>query len=405
MGPPPRAAYRSGAPTHASIRSEMTAPREGRTVPYHVPWFDERELEAVRAALGGRVAGDGPIGRRVEERLAGELETGRVLLTTSCTHAMELALLALGIGAGQEVLCPSFTFVSTANAVLRVGARPVFADIEETTLGLDPADVERRITPRTAAVMPVHYSGVAPDMDALLDLCRRRDLKVVEDAAQALGARLKGRALGTLGDAGCFSFHESKNITCGEGGALAIGDPELARRAEIIREKGTNRSAFLRGEVDKYTWVAEGSSYVLADVLAAILETQLDKAHEIDKRRAKVTARYREGLSDWAGAAGVRLPPELPDRETNHHIFHLLYPDGASRDAALATLRERGVMASFHYVPLHSAPHGKAIGAHDVALPVTDQVAATILRLPLHARLSEDDVDYVIEAVRETGRR
>ena len=383
----------------------MGTSRKGRTVPYHVPWLDDRELEAVRAALGGRVAGDGPIGRRVEQRLAAELATGRVLLTTSCTHAMELALLALGVGEGQEVICPSFTFVSTANAVLRVGARPVFADIEETSLGLDPADVERRITPRTTAIMPVHYSGVAPDMDVLLDLSRQRGFKVVEDAAQALGARFRGRALGTLGDAGCFSFHESKNITCGEGGALAIGDPDLARRAEIIREKGTNRSAFLRGEVDKYTWVAEGSSYILSDVLAAILEAQLDKVREVDARRAEVTARYRAGLAEWAGATGVRLPSELPDRETNHHIFHLLYPDGASRDQALSTLRERGVMASFHYIPLHTAPHGKAIGSDGISLPVTDRVAATLLRLPLHARLSEDDIDYVIEAVRETGPR
>lgn len=358
----------------------------------------------MKAALGGRVAGDGPIGRRVEERLAADLETGRVLLTTSCTHAMELALLALGIGGGQEVVCPSFTFVSTANAVLRVGARPVFADIEETTLGLDPADVERRISSRTAAVMPVHYSGVAPDMDALLELCRRRGLKVVEDAAQALGARWRGRPLGTLGDAGCFSFHESKNITCGEGGALAIGDLDLARRAEVIREKGTNRSAFLRGEVDKYTWVAEGSSYVLSDVLAAILEAQLEKLPEVEARRAAVVGRYRAGLLEWAATAGVRLPPELPDRESNYHIFHLLYPDGESRDAALATLRERGVMASFHYVPLHSAPQGRAIGANDVSLPVTDRVASTLLRLPLHARLSDDDVDYVIETVLRTGK-
>jgi dTDP-4-amino-4,6-dideoxygalactose transaminase len=273
------------------------------------------------------------------------------------------------------------------------------------TLGVDPEDAERRVTSRTTALMPVHYAGVAPDMDALLDLSRRRGLKVVEDAAQGLGARWRGRALGTLGDGGCFSFHESKNVTCGEGGALAIGDPELARRAEIIREKGTNRAAFLRGEVDKYTWVAEGSSYVLSDVLAAILEAQLDKLPEIDARRAAVVGRYRAGLAEWAGRAGVRLPSEHPERESNHHLFHLLYPDGASRDRALAALRERGVMATFHYVPLHSAPQGQALGAHDASLPVTDRVAATLLRLPLHALLSEDDVDYVIEAVRETGGR
>jgi dTDP-4-amino-4,6-dideoxygalactose transaminase len=382
----------------------MAAPRSGRTVPYHVPWLDERELEAVRVAFGGRVAGDGPIGRRVERRLAESLGARRVLLTTSCTHAMELALLALGIGAGQEVVCPSFTFVSTANAVLRAGAHPVFADIEDVTLGLDPADVERRITSRTTAILPVHYAGVAPDMDALLTLCRDRALKVVEDAAHALGARWRGRALGTLGDAGCFSFHESKNITCGEGGAIALADPEVAQRAEVIREKGTNRAAFLRGEVDKYTWVTEGSSFVLSELLAAVLEAQLDKQPEIDARRAAVVARYRAGLADWADRVGVRLPPELPDRDANHHIFHLLYPDGRRRDEALSALRTRGVMASFHYVPLHSAPQGRAIGAGDVSLPVTDRVAATLLRLPLHPRMSEADVDYVVEAVRETGR-
>jgi len=381
----------------------VTAGQPARVVPFSVPWFDEREREAVGAALEGRVAGDGPIGRRVEKRLEGVLGSHRVLLTTSCTHAMELALLALGVGEGQEVVCPSFTFVSTANAVLRVGARPVFADIEDETLGLDPEDVERRLTSRTAAVMPVHYTGVAPDMEALLDLSHRHRLKVVEDAAQALGARWQGRPLGTLGDAGCFSFHESKNITCGEGGALAIGDPEVAQRAEIIREKGTNRSAFLRGEVDRYTWVAEGSSYVLSDVLAAILDAQMDKLPEVDARRAAVVARYRAGLGTWAARTGVRLPPELPDRVPNHHVFHLLYPDGASRDAALTTLRARGVMASFHYIPLHSAPQGQAIGAGDTALPVTDRVAATLLRLPLHPLLSREDVDYVVESVQQTG--
>jgi len=376
--------------------------RGDRTVPFSVPWFDGREQAAVGAALEGRVAGDGPIGRRVEKRLASSLGAHRVLLTTSCTHAMELALLALGIGPGQEVICPSFTFVSTANAVLRVGARPVFADIEEVTLGLEPADVERRITGQTAAVMPVHYAGVAPDMEALLDLSRRHHLKVVEDAAQALGARWRGRPLGTLGDAGCFSFHESKNITCGEGGALVIEDPEVARRAEIIREKGTNRAAFLRGEVDRYTWVAEGSSFVLSDVLAAILDAQMDKLAEINARRGAVVARYRAGLESWAAHAGVRVPPQLPDREPNHHVFYLLYPDGTSRDAALRFLRERGVMASFHYVPLHSAPQGRAIGAGESRLPVTDRVGATLLRLPLHPLLSAEDIDHVVESVRQT---
>jgi dTDP-4-amino-4,6-dideoxygalactose transaminase len=381
----------------------MGVPRAGRTVPFHRPWVGQREHEAVRIALEGRLGGDGPIGRRVEQRLAEMLGAHRVLLTTSCTHAMELALLALGVGPGHEVVCPSFTFVSTANAILRVGARPVFADIEDQTLGLDPADVERRLTRRTAAVMPVHYTGVAPDMEALLELSRRRGFKIVEDAAQALGARWRGQSLGTLGHAGCFSFHESKNVTCGEGGALALGNPEVARRAEIIREKGTNRAAFLRGEVDKYTWVAEGSSYVLADVLAAILEVQLDRLPEIDRRRAAVVGRYRDGLRDWAADAGVRMPAELPEREPNHHVFYLLYPDEASRDTALSALKERGVMASFHYVPLHSAPHGRALGVSDERFPVTDRVAGTLLRLPLHPLMDDDDVDHVIESVIAVG--
>jgi dTDP-4-amino-4,6-dideoxygalactose transaminase len=381
----------------------MTASREDRPVAFHATWFDEREMEAVRRALADRVAGDGPIGRRVEGRLAAMLQARRVLLTTSCTHAMELALLALGVGPGHEVICPSFTFVSTANAVLRVGARPVFSDIEPLTLGLDPEDVARRVTGRTAAVMPVHYAGMAPEMEPLLDLAVRRRLKVVEDAAQGLGACWRGRALGTLGDAGALSFHETKNVTCGEGGALVVRDPDVAQRAEIVREKGTNRAAFLRGEVDKYTWVAEGSSYVLSDVLAALLEAQLDKLDAIQSRRAAVVARYRAGLAGWAEARGVRLPPELPDRTSNHHVFFLLYPEPRLRDLALAALRARGVMASFHYIPLHSAPHGRSIGQGDVQLPVTDRVAATLLRLPLHPLLTEQDTDRVIEAVRETG--
>jgi dTDP-4-amino-4,6-dideoxygalactose transaminase len=381
----------------------VTAP-PGDLIAFSRPWFDEREEAAVREALCGHLSGDGPIGRRVEARLAAQLGAGRVLLTTSGTHALELALLALGVGPGEEVICPSFTFVSSANAVLRVGARPVFADVEDRTLGLDPADVEPRLTPRTAALLPVHYAGIAPDMEALLDLARRRGLRVVEDAAQGLAATWRGRSLGTLGDAGCFSFHETKNVTCGEGGALVVGDPEIARRAEIAREKGTNRAAFFRGEVDKYTWVAEGSSYVLSDVLAALLEAQLDKLEEIQRRRAAVVARYREGLASWAAERGVRLPPELPERGTNHHIFFLLYPDAASRDAALGSLKARGVQATFHYVPLHSAPHARRLGV-DVALPVTDRVAATLLRLPLHPLLSPAEVDRVIEAVRETGPR
>jgi dTDP-4-amino-4,6-dideoxygalactose transaminase len=371
------------------------------TIALSKPWFTEAESQGVAKALAGRVAGDGPFCRKVEERLSARLGGDRVLLTTSCTHALELCLLALGIGRGQEVVCPSFTFVSTANAILRVGAMPVFAEIEEATLGLDAADVARVLTPRTAAILPVHYAGVAPDMDALLHLSQSHGLKLVEDAAQGLGASFRGKALGTLGDGGCFSFHETKNITCGEGGALAIRDREVAARAEIIREKGTNRSAFLRGEIDKYTWVAEGSSFILSDLLGAVLDAQLDKFEEIQKRRARVASRYREGLAEWGARAGVRLSPgDDGERQGNDHLFYLLFPNGGSRDSALAALKASGVMATFHYVPLHSSPFGRTIGTGRRELPVTDRIAETLLRLPLHPLLTESEISRVIDVVR-----
>ncbi len=372
---------------------------EDRPIALSRPWFDDSETQHLVRALGGKTAGDGPFCRRVEERLGTQLGSPRVLLTTSCTHALELALMALGVGAGHEVIVPSFTFVSTANAVLRAGARPVLVDIEERTLGLDPEQVERHLTPRTRALLPVHYAGIACDMPPLFEIARRKGLKIVEDAAQGLGATLDGQALGALGDAGCFSFHETKNVTCGEGGALAVRDPEVAQRAEIIREKGTNRSAFLRGEVDKYTWIAEGSSYVLSDLLAAVLDAQLDKQDEIARRRARIAARYRSELAAWAKAHGVRLPPVLPDRTVNDHIFYLLLPDAAAQATCLAALKARGVGATFHYVPLHSAPFGQGLGQGGGPYPVTERIASTLVRLPLHPLLDDADVSRVVGAV------
>jgi dTDP-4-amino-4,6-dideoxygalactose transaminase len=237
-------------------------------------------------------------------------------------------------------------------------------------------------------------------MDGLLEIAARRGLSVIEDAAHALGASLHGRPLGTLGSAGCFSFHATKNITCGEGGALALNDPELIRRAEIMREKGTNRAAFARGEVDKYSWVLEGSSYVLSDVLAAILDAQLDKLEIIQQRRAQLFASYLERLGEWAAAHEVRLPEPLPDRHSNHHIFHLLFARETDRDRSMARLQSQGIQASFHYVPLHSSPQGRRLGGGDVQLPVTDSVASRLLRLPLHTEIGETDLDRIADAVR-----
>ena len=379
---------------------ESKLAKAGPPIPLSTPFLGEAEIERVRQALAGRAAGDGPFCRRAEARLAEMLGGPRVLLTSSCTHALELALLALGVGAGQEVICPSFTFVSTANAILRVGAEPVFAEIEETTLGLDPVDVAQRITPRTAALLPVHYAGVAPDMDALLALARAHGLKVVEDAAQGLGASYRGRALATLGDAGCLSFHETKNITCGEGGALVVQDLALAARAEMIREKGTNRSAFLRGEVDKYTWVAEGSSYILSDVLGAILDAQLDRFAEIQTRRARIAARYAAALGGWATERGIRHSRDLEGRTASHHIFFLLFPDEGTRDACMDRLRREGVLATFHYVPLHSSPFGRTLASGGGEMPVTDRVSRTLLRLPLHPGMTDEEIERVVVAVR-----
>jgi len=370
--------------------------------PIHLsePLFDQAELRLVGRALEQRASGDGPFCERVEARLSERLAGRPVLLTTSCTHALELALMALGIGPGDEVISPAFAFSSTANATLRVGARPVFADIAEDTLGLDPADVERRMSSRTAAVIPVHYAGRAMDMAGLQALAAGRSVRIVEDAAHGLDSRYRGRPLGTLGDAGCFSFHETKNITCGEGGALVLEDPEIVRRAEMIREKGTNRQAFLRGEVDRYTWVAEGSSYVLSDVLAAILDAQLDKLEEIQRRRRAILERYVAELSDWALANEVRLQTPLPDRDENGHLFFMLLPSASARARAIDQLRAAGIMAAFHFVPLHTAPHSRAAGIPPASLPVTERVAATLVRLPIHPRMTESDVGRVVEAVR-----
>jgi dTDP-4-amino-4,6-dideoxygalactose transaminase len=368
-------------------------------IPLSLPWIDEREFERVRQALAGRVAGDGPFGRRVEQRLAALLGIDHVLLTTSCTHALELGLLALGLGPGDEVLCPAFTFTSTANAILRVGAQPVLCDIEPVTLGLDPEQAEARATDRCRALLPVHYGGLACEMGPLLDLARTRELRVLEDAAQGFNASYRGQPLGTLADAGALSFHETKNITCGEGGALVLRDAAVAARAEVLREKGTNRRAFLRGEVDRYTWIAAGSSYVLADVLAAMLDAQLDKAAEIQARRAAVATRYRSALGPWAARHGVRLPAEPHERETNHHAFFLIFPEPASRERALVELRARGVLAASHYEPLHSSPFGASLPGARGAFPVTERISSSILRLPMHPQLGPAEIERVIAAV------
>lgn len=360
------------------------------------------EIRAVTEALtDGHLVGAGPICRRVEAQMAELFHVQHVLLTTSCTAALEMAAMVLELGPGDEVILPSFTFVSTANCVVLRGAKPVFADIRPDTLNLDPEDVARRVTPHTRAIIPVHYAGVACDMDALQAIADEHRLAIIEDAAQGVDAAWRGRYLGTIGDMGCYSFHATKNLTCGEGGAFLTNDPGLARRAEIIREKGTNRAAFLRGEIDKYTWVAAGSSYILSDLLAALLEIQLRRREMILALRRRIWKIYYEALAPLAQAGRLSLPSVPAEAASNYHIFFLRTRTPEEQERLLAHLRARGIPASFHYVPLHTSPYGRKVAGAPVSLPVTEQAAATLVRLPLGAHLIDEQAEYVAGAVQE----
>jgi dTDP-4-amino-4,6-dideoxygalactose transaminase len=351
------------------------------------------------AVMSGRISGDGPFCRRAEKLLEDVVGTHRALLTTSGTHALEMAALLLDLQPGDEVIVPTFTFVSTVNAFVLRGARPVFADIRRDTLNLDEAHVARLITRRTRAIVPVHYAGVGCEMDALSELARQCGAVVVEDNAHGLFGRYRGRMLGTIGALATQSFHETKNISCGEGGALLVNDERFVDRAEIIREKGTDRSRFFRGQVDKYTWQEMGSSYVLSDILGAMLLSQLEARREIQDRRAAVWARYAAELADWAAATGARLPI-VPDHcEQTFHMFYLLVP-APRRPAFLEHLKARGVQAVFHYVPLHLSPVGLAHGGVAGTCPVAEVAADELVRLPFYADLDDADQGRVIDAVR-----
>jgi dTDP-4-amino-4,6-dideoxygalactose transaminase len=363
------------------------------------PDMTQEETEAIsKALMGGRIGGDGPVGRALEEAMASRLGAGRVLLTTSCSHALEMAFLALDLQPGDEVILPSFTFVSAANAVLRCGARVVFADIEPGTLNLSVEDAAGRVTDRTRAICPTHYAGIGCDMKGFVELSEPRGLPIVEDAAHALGSKYGGRELGTLGDIGCYSFHETKNVVCGEGGAFVTSDEELARRAEVIREKGTDRAAFLRGEVDRYTWRSLGSSYVLSDLLAALLEVQWKRMDEMNARRVEIFHRYLQAFADLEAEGRVRLPQVGDGCEPNGHLFYAVHPCREERDRVVEALRAEGIQSSFHFLPLHASPYARErLGMEDLSLPVTESASAGLLRLPLHSKLTDADVDRVIE--------
>jgi dTDP-4-amino-4,6-dideoxygalactose transaminase len=387
------------------MRKDPSSPREGSDqgvpfIPFNKPDMGEAEKQAVLAALGtGYIGGNGPVSRELEARLEELFGVKHAQLTTSCSDALELAMMSMGVGPGDEVIMPSMTFVSTANAVIRERGRPVFADIEADTFNLDPACVEQLITPATRGIVPVHYAGQGCDMVAINELAEARGLWVVEDAAQGVGALFEGQYLGTIGDVGCYSFHATKNISCGEGGAFLTDDDDIARRAEIIREKGTNRSAFLRGEVDKYTWVDVGSSFIPSDLLSALALAQLDRLGEITDRRVAIWQRYYDELGPLAETARIVLP-RIDRRATiNGHIFAFRTVPPERRDELLRALRQRGIQATFHYVPLHSSPFARRHLAPILDLPVTDLVSRSLVRLPIYSRLTDDEQTYIIETL------
>jgi dTDP-4-amino-4,6-dideoxygalactose transaminase len=369
-------------------------------IPFNRPSLVGEELRYMREAIAaGRISGDGGFTRRCQALLERELGAPRVLLTTSCTHALEMCALLLDLAPGDEVIVPSFTFVSTVNAFALRGARPVFADVRPDTLNLDESLLPELIGPRTRAIVPVHYAGVGCDMEAILALAGRHGIAVVEDNAHGLFGRRGGRRLGTSGCLATLSFHETKNVTCGEGGALIVNDPRYLERAEIVWQKGTNRSQFFRGTVDKYSWVDLGSSYLPSDLLAAFLLAQLEARERIQAARRRLWERYDQELAGWAAASGARLPVVPPGCEQPYHLFYLLLPSLAARQALIAHLRGHGILAVFHYVPLHLSVYGRQAAASLRDCPVATDAADRLVRLPLFYDLSAADQTRVIAAV------
>jgi dTDP-4-amino-4,6-dideoxygalactose transaminase len=351
------------------------------------------------AVARGHISGDGEYTRRCQELLRSELGCSAVFLTTSGTHALELAAILLDLSPGDEVLIPDFTFVSTANAFVLRGARPVFVDIRPDTLNIDENRLEEKIGPRTRAVVPVHYSGIGCDMDAIGEISRRHRLSTIEDNAHGLFARREGRLLGSWGETAAVSFHETKNFTCGEGGALIVNDPSLVSRAEVVREKGTNRRRFFRGEVDKYTWVDVGSSWLPSDLLAAFLLAQLEEKERVIAARRRIFERYREALDPWAKTQGVQLPSLPADCLPSYHMFYMVMPTLDARTRLIAHLRSLTILAVFHYQPLHLSEMGRRLGGREGDCPVTESVSDRLVRLPFYTGLTVADQERVIEGV------
>ena len=360
------------------------------------------EKKYVEDALLHKQCGDGGYTKKSYQLFKDKLNIDNLLLTTSCSTSLDMTAILADIKEGDEVIVPSYTFVSTANAFVLRGAKPVFCEINPDTLNIDEDKIEELITDKTKAIYPVHYAGVICNMDKINDIAKRHNLYVIEDAAQAVGSVYKGKyPAGTIGDMGCFSFHETKNYTMGEGGALIVKDSELLKRAEIIREKGTDRSQFIRGEIDKYSWQMAGSSYLPSDILAALLCAQIERFDEIMEKRMYAWNRYNELLKPLEENEVLRRPV-IPEYSThNAHMYYFLVKDEATRNSLLAFLKENGIGAVFHYIPLHISKMGEKLGYKKGDLPITEEYAARLIRLPLHANLSDDDIDYIVSKIKE----
>jgi len=375
-------------------------------IPFNKPFIAGKELHYIAQAVmvESHLSGDGPFTRRCHQWLEGKLGCEKAFLTHSCTAALEMAAMLFDVQPGDEVIVPSFTFVSTANAFVLRGAVPVFVDIRPETLTVDEEKIRQAVTPKTRVVAPVHYAGMPCAMDEIMEIARSNDLWVVEDAAQALLSTYKGKPLGAIGHLGCLSFHETKNIISGEGGALLVNDPQFVERAEIIREKGTDRGSFFRGEVDKYTWVDIGSSFLPSEMVGAFLYAQLEQAEQIIAVRRRIFDRYYHALRPLEEEELVRLPLVENESVTNGHLFYIIIRSTEERTRLIQHLRGKGILAVFHYVPLHSSPAGMKYGRPAGDLSVTEDISGRLLRLPLYYEMRDEDVDTVIDAVKEFYR-
>ncbi len=369
---------------------------------FNVPPFTGKEMEYMREAVSNqKICGDGPFTKKCNQWMEERTNTAKSLLTTSCTHALEMAALIAEIKPGDEVIMPSYTFVSTADAFVLRGATIVFVDIRPDTMNIDETKIEAAITEKTKAIAPVHYAGVSCEMDTILDIAKRHNLLVIEDAAQGIMASYKGKALGTMGDFGAFSFHETKNYSMGEGGALLIKDEKFCEAAEIIREKGTNRSKFFRGQIDKYTWVEQGSSYLPSELNAAYLWAQLEMADEINEDRLSNWNRYYQGLSELAESKKIELPYIPEECVHNAHMFYIKTKDMKERTDLIAFLKQHEILSVFHYIPLHSAPAGLKYGRFHGEDQFTTKESERLLRLPMYYQLQGEQVEYIVGKIKE----